>query len=219
MTRSRRALPQRPQPPSSSAADAGAAAGPRARTLPPGGPPLSTLGCSSTWRRCGERCSRVRSAQLPSLLMPCRCGRLLHLLPACLPRPRRRPLPWPPCRPHACAGPLEAQHRIYLSAATLVVVPPPLVTHWQEQARRHVAGGGLRVVVYTAEGGWGGVWETCGPLRRCRAPPTHTHVRPWICPRPPALAPHSHNASQLAWRPSERRRRSRLKCWPGRRTW
>ena len=54
------------------------------------------------------------------------------------------------------AGPEGERHRIYLSPASLVVVPPPLVAHWQHQIRAHVARQGagaepLRVLVYDVE--------------------------------------------------------------------
>jgi SNF2-related domain len=48
------------------------------------------------------------------------------------------------------AGPLPVRHRVYLSAATLVVVPnAELVDHWEKQIRWHTLPGALRVATIT----------------------------------------------------------------------
>ena len=50
-------------------------------------------------------------------------------------------------------GPEEVLHRIYLSSATLIVVPAELIPHWLQQISRHVARGTLRVWVHEKDGG------------------------------------------------------------------
>lgn len=74
--------------------------------------------------------------------------------------------------PAVPVGPEAPRHRIYLSAATLVIVPKAeLIEHWRHQIRQNVrrqAAGEepLRVLVYTVEGvGVGGRLEVPGALR------------------------------------------------------
>ncbi len=43
------------------------------------------------------------------------------------------------------AGPAAAPERVWLSAATLVVVPATVVEHWRHQLASHTAFGALRV--------------------------------------------------------------------------
>lgn len=45
------------------------------------------------------------------------------------------------------AGPKKDPPRIYLSSATLVIVPLEIIPHWQNQARWHTLPGALRVRV------------------------------------------------------------------------
>ena len=45
------------------------------------------------------------------------------------------------------AGPATPATRVYLSPATLVVVPAPLIGHWMHQLATHTRGGLLRVAV------------------------------------------------------------------------
>ena len=45
----------------------------------------------------------------------------------------------------ASAGPQQKQHRIFLSSATLLIVPVNLVSHWQQQIQWHASS--LRVAV------------------------------------------------------------------------
>jgi hypothetical protein len=51
-----------------------------------------------------------------------------------------------------CAGPEEATHRIYLSAATLVVVTPELIDHWLHQLDMHLQRSALSVAVVVTDG-------------------------------------------------------------------
>ena len=41
------------------------------------------------------------------------------------------------------AGPTEPDLRVFISRATLVVVPPTLIDHWVHQIARHTAPGAL----------------------------------------------------------------------------
>lgn len=45
-------------------------------------------------------------------------------------------------------GPSQRRRRVFLSAATLVVVPPELIQHWRDQIEWHTRAGALRVAVY-----------------------------------------------------------------------
>lgn len=67
---------------------------------------------------------------------------------------RFRPFtPWPcvcasGCKHYCvCAGATETQKTIYLSPATLLVVPAVLIPHWLEQIQKHVRYGSLRYIV------------------------------------------------------------------------
>lgn len=45
------------------------------------------------------------------------------------------------------AGPAEEEQKVYLSAATLLVLPPTLIPHWLHQIRVHLKPHTLRVAV------------------------------------------------------------------------
>jgi len=48
-------------------------------------------------------------------------------------------------------GPKPQGHRIYLSPATLIVVPTELIQHWKDQVHMHTTSGALRVAVYDSK--------------------------------------------------------------------
>ena len=48
-------------------------------------------------------------------------------------------------------GPAEVEQKIFLSTATLLIVPPALVQHWVGQVTEHVAFNALKVLVLTAD--------------------------------------------------------------------
>lgn len=48
-------------------------------------------------------------------------------------------------------GPAEVQQKIFLSAATLLVVPPALVQHWLFQVQEHVRFNALKVLVISSD--------------------------------------------------------------------
>lgn len=52
------------------------------------------------------------------------------------------------------AGPAEQEQRVYLSAATLLVLPPTLISHWLHQIRVHLKPNTLRVAVLAGDGGF-----------------------------------------------------------------
>lgn len=133
---------------------------------------LAAAGCNA-W----GRAPTIRPPALPTSARVRRCLHFhcclsLSIYPG-LP-PAAPPLPPPPpalssptrtrTRTHT-AGPWQPSHRIFLSPATLVVVPPTLIDHWRGQIRMHVerqapvgAGrqwlegrSGIRVVEYTTE--------------------------------------------------------------------
>ncbi len=45
------------------------------------------------------------------------------------------------------AGPAEEERKVYLSAATLLILPPTLISHWLHQIRVHLKPNTLRVAV------------------------------------------------------------------------
>lgn len=54
---------------------------------------------------------------------------------------------------HLCcnAGPAAEEQKVYLSAATLLVLPATLIPHWLHQIKTHLAPATLRVAVVTSE--------------------------------------------------------------------
>ena len=56
---------------------------------------------------------------------------------------------------HICwyfsTGPAEEEHKVYLSAATLLVLPPTLIPHWLNQIRVHLKPNTLRVAVLAGD--------------------------------------------------------------------
>ncbi|KAL0050649.1 hypothetical protein WJX82_004168 [Trebouxia sp. C0006] len=50
-------------------------------------------------------------------------------------------------------GPAEEEHKVYLSAATLLVLPPTLIPHWLNQIRVHLKPNTLRVAVLAGDRG------------------------------------------------------------------
>lgn len=56
---------------------------------------------------------------------------------------------------HTCwylsTGPAEEERKVYLSAATLLVLPPTLIPHWLHQIRVHLKPNTLRVAVLAGD--------------------------------------------------------------------
>lgn len=52
-----------------------------------------------------------------------------------------------------CVGPGEEEQKVYLSPATLLVLPPTLIPHWLHQIRVHMKPNTLRVAVLATERG------------------------------------------------------------------
>lgn len=48
-------------------------------------------------------------------------------------------------------GPAEEERKVYLSAATLLVLPPTLIPHWLNQIRVHLKPNTLRVAVLAGD--------------------------------------------------------------------
>lgn len=58
--------------------------------------------------------------------------------------------------PHKCvhlnvAGPAAAIQRVFLSPATLLIVPAPLVQHWVFQVQQHTRFGAMRLLVLSSD--------------------------------------------------------------------
>ena len=52
-----------------------------------------------------------------------------------------------------CIGPAEEEQKVYLSPATLLVLPPTLIPHWLHQIRVHMKPNTLRVAVLASDRG------------------------------------------------------------------
>lgn len=53
-----------------------------------------------------------------------------------------------------CAGPLIKRLKVYVSSATLIVVPQELIQHWRDQIAWHTRSGALRVALHDSPGRW-----------------------------------------------------------------
>ena len=51
------------------------------------------------------------------------------------------------------AGPAEDERKVYVSPATLLVLPPTLIPHWLHQIRVHLKPNTLRVAVLAGDRG------------------------------------------------------------------
>lgn len=49
------------------------------------------------------------------------------------------------------AGPAAEEQKVYMSAATLLVLPPTLIPHWLHQIKTHMEPNTLRVAVVTSD--------------------------------------------------------------------
>lgn len=57
------------------------------------------------------------------------------------------------CSNRCSVGPAEEEQKVYLSPATLLVLPPTLIPHWLHQIRVHMKPNTLRVAVLATERG------------------------------------------------------------------